>query len=127
VGGVNPAIQLAAALDRRGISVSVDLDRVIVHAGRGQRMIIRPRASGVRAHDYGRDWSWHYGDESGRHPRGDFEGAAETVETFLRDLPELADSTLLYRMDHMGWTQEEELKEALARAPDPAPPDAPPP
>jgi hypothetical protein len=30
-------------------------------------------------------------------------------------------------MDHMGWTQEEELKEALARAPDPAPPDAPPP
>ncbi len=47
MGGVNPTIQLAAALDRRGISVTVDLDRIRVHIHRREHMVIRPRTEGV--------------------------------------------------------------------------------
>jgi hypothetical protein len=47
MGGVNPAIQLAAALDRRGIRVSLDLDRVRVHIQAQETMTIKPRTGGI--------------------------------------------------------------------------------
>ncbi len=116
MGGVNPTIQLAAALDRRGVTVSIDLDRVHVHIQGRERVIIQPRTEGLKTHDYGREWSWHYGGDAGRHPRDDYEGAAEAVEQFLRNMPGLAETALLYRMNHMGWSFEQETREALERA-----------
>ncbi len=116
MGGVDPTIQLAAALDRRGVSVSIDFDRVRVHLREFKYIVIRPRTEGVKVHDYGREWSWTYGGEAGRHPRDDYEGAADAVEKFLRNLPALAETALLYRMDHMGMSFEEETQEALERA-----------
>ncbi len=116
MGGVNPTIQLAAALDRRGVAVSIDFDRVRVHLGEFKYIVIRPRTEGVKVHDYGREWSWTYGGEAGRHPRDDYEGAANAVERFLRNLPGLAETALLYRMEHMGMSFEEETQEALDRA-----------
>ncbi len=116
MGGVDPTIQLAAALDRRGVTVSIDFDRVRVHLGEFKYIVIRPRTKGVKLHDYGREWSWTYGGEAGRHARDDYEGAADAVEKFLRNLPGLAETALLYRMEHMGMSFKEETQEALDRA-----------
>jgi hypothetical protein len=111
MGSVDPAVQLAAALDRRGVTVSAGQGRVIVHLGGFEEFTIR--ASGIRARGYGREWAWRYGSEAGRHPRDDWEGAAEAVGKFLHGLPELTGTALLYRMDHMGWTGEQEIEEKL--------------
>jgi hypothetical protein len=117
MGGVNPTIQLAAALDRRGVTVSVDFENVRIHLGSYREyIVVQPRASGINVHDIGRYWFWNYGGEAGKHPRDDYEGAAEAIEKFLRSGPGLADTRLLYRMDHMGWTFEQETREALERA-----------
>jgi hypothetical protein len=117
MGGVNPTIQLAAALDRRGVTVSVDVESVRIHIG-GYReyIVVQPRASGINAHDIGRYWFWNYGGEADKYPRDDYEGAADAIEKFLRNTPGLAATRLLYRMDHMGWTFEQETQEALERA-----------
>jgi hypothetical protein len=116
MGGVNPTIQLAAALDRRGITVSIYFDRVKVRFHGHERMVIRPRTEGVKPCDYGREWTWHYGGDAGRHPRDDYEGTADAVEQFLRKMPALAETALIYRMNHMGWTFEQETQEALEQA-----------
>ena len=116
MGGVNPTIQLAAALDRRGISVSVDLDRVRVHIQGREKMIIERRTSGIPVCRYGREWSWDYGGRSGTHPVSDHEGAADAIEAMLRGLPGLAGTPLRYRMDHMGQTFEQEDQESLEAA-----------
>ncbi len=55
MSGVNPTIQLAAALDRRGVTVSIDLDRVRIHLGEFKYIVIKPRTEGVKVHDYGRE------------------------------------------------------------------------
>jgi hypothetical protein len=116
MGGVNPEIQLAAALDRRGITVSVDLDRINIHLG-GYReyIVVGGWAPRVETHDIGRYWFWDYVGKAGKHPRDDFEGAADAIEKFLRDIPGLADTRLLYRMNHMGWTWRQEEDEILER------------
>jgi hypothetical protein len=116
MGGVNTAIQLAAALNRRGISVSLDQRGVIVHIHLQETMLISPHNRGPRPYTYGREWYWEYGGQDGRHHSGDWEGAADAVEKFLRSQPGMKDTALLYRMDHMGWTREEETQEALERA-----------
>jgi hypothetical protein len=116
VGGVNPVVQLAAALDRRGVTVSVDGDRVRVHLGGFTYIVIKPLTEGVAPHEYGREWCWQYGGGAGRHPVGDYEGAAEAIVKFLRGVPALAGSALIYRMDHMGMSWAEETQEALDRA-----------
>jgi len=108
MGGVNPVIQLAAALDRRGITVSIDGDRVHVHIGPRERMAIRRRAEGIPSHQLGREWSWQHGAQAGCHPVTDYEGAADAVEKALRGMPDLAGTSLLHRMDHLGWTWEQE-------------------
>jgi hypothetical protein len=79
-------------------------------------MVIQPRTEAVKTHDYGREWTWHYGGDAGRHPRDDYEGAAEVVEQFLRNMPGLAETVLLYHTNHMGWSSERETQEALERA-----------
>jgi hypothetical protein len=114
MGGVDPALQLAAALDRRGITASTDLDRVRVHLG-GYReyIVIRSWAPRINTHDIGRYWFWDYLGDIGQHPNDDYEGAADAIEKFLRDIPGLADTRLLYRMDHIGWTREQEEEELL--------------
>jgi hypothetical protein len=56
------------------------------------------------------------GDESCRHPRGDYEGLAAAFEKYLRERPEFAQTRVLYRMNHMGWTWQEEDQEALDQA-----------
>jgi hypothetical protein len=117
MGGVNPTIQLAAALDRRGVTVSVDVDSVRIHLGSYREyIVVQPRASGMQVHNIGRYWFWDYGGEADKYPRDDYEGAADAIEKFLRNTPVLAASRLLYRMDHMGWTFEQETQEALERA-----------
>lgn len=79
-------------------------------------MVIKPRTEGVKTHQIGQEWSWSYGGESGLHPIDDYEGAAEAIEKTLRSLPALADTGLLYRMNHIGWTWAQESEEALERA-----------
>jgi hypothetical protein len=116
MGGLNPAIQLAAALDKRGITVSIDGDRVHAHIGYRNHMIIKPCTEGVKSHQFGREWSWSHGGESGLHPRGDYDGAAQAIDKTLRSLPALEDTRLLYRMNHIGWTWAQESDEALERA-----------
>lgn len=116
MGGVNPAIQLAAALDRRGVTVSIDHDRVRIHLG-GYReyIVIQGFASRAKIHDTGRNWYWDHLVETGQHPVDDYEGAADAIEKFLRDIPGLAGSHLLYRMNHIGWNCEQEEDEILGQ------------
>lgn len=48
MGGVNPTIQLAAALDRRGVTVSLDGERVLVHLGTYRKyIVVEPRSDAV--------------------------------------------------------------------------------
>lgn len=116
MGGVNPTIQLAAALDRRGITVSVDGERINIHLGTpGKHIVVGGWAPRVDPCDIGRYWFWDYAGTAGQHPRDDFEGAADAIEKFLRHIPGLGDTRLLYRMDHMGWTGEQEIGEILQR------------
>ena len=116
MSGVNPAIQLAAALDRRGISVSVDGERINIHLGTPRNyIVVQGWAPRVYPCDIGRYWFWDHAGKAGSHPRDDFEGAADAIEKFIRDDPGLADTRLLYRMDHIGWTGEQETEEILAR------------
>lgn len=117
MGGVNPMIQLVAALDRRGMTVSIDVDRVLIHLG-GYReyLLIQPRSDAVPITEWGHNWFWRYGGRAEcSHPRDDYEGAADAIEKFLRDIQGLADTRLLYRMNHMGWTFEQEGEEILER------------
>jgi hypothetical protein len=116
MAGMNRAIQLAAALDRRGVTVSVDLDRVRIHLG-GYReyIVVQGHESRVKIHDIGRNWFWDYLGEAGQHSVDDYEGAADAIEKFLRDIPGLAGSHLLYRMNHIGWNCEQEEDEILER------------
>jgi hypothetical protein len=116
VGGVNPTIQLAAALDRRGITVSIDLDRIRVHIHGHEQMVIQPRTEGVKPHDYGREWFWKYGGDFGTHPRDDIEGMADAVLKFILDGYAFGGTTLRYRIDHMGMTFQQETQEVLDRA-----------
>jgi hypothetical protein len=116
MGGVNPGIQLAAALDRRGVTVSVDQARINIHLGRPrQYIVVQGWAPRVETLDIGQYWFWDYAGRSGKHPIDDFEGAADAIEKFLRDIPGLDDTRLLYRMKHMGRTQEQEIEEILER------------
>ena len=119
MGGVNITIQLAAALDRRGVRVSIDLDRVVVHIDGRDKMVIKTQ---TRGENRWREWSWEYGQKMGEHPLNDYEGAAEAVENFLRSQPGLGETPLLYRMNHMGWTWKQEGDEILQRAPGTDPP-----
>jgi hypothetical protein len=65
----------------------------------------------------GRHWFWRYaGRAECSHPSDDYEGAADAIEKFLRDIPGLGDTRLLYRMNHMGWTFWQETEEILERA-----------
>jgi hypothetical protein len=116
LGGVNPTIQLAAVLDRRGITVSVDGERINIHLGTPRKyIVIQGWAPRVDPCDIGRYWFWDYAGKAGQHPRDDYEGTADAIEKFIRDDPGLADTRLIYRMNHMGWTQEQEMKEILER------------
>jgi hypothetical protein len=117
MGGVNQALQLAAALDRRGVSVHVDGERVFIHLGQLRKYIaVEPRSDSVPVTEWGRHWFWHYaGRAECSHPSDDYEGAADAIEKFLRDIPGLEGTRLLYRMDHMGWTFQQETEEILER------------
>ncbi len=115
MGGVNPTIQPAAASDRRGVTATIDLDRLRVHIDTGDHMLIKPLTEGRKPGDYGREWTWAYGGRAGTHPRDDYERAADAVVTFLTSDPALDDTARRYRVDHMGMSFEEETNEALAR------------
>jgi hypothetical protein len=115
VGGVNPAIQLAAALDRRGISVSLDYEWVVIHIQGQERIVVGRRTEGVKPYQIGREWAWSYADEWGVHPVKDYEGAAEAIEEMLRSIPSLAETALLWRMDFMGLSFEQESQARLER------------
>lgn len=111
MGDVNHKLQLAAALDRRGITATVEWQQVIVRIGSNLKsMTIRYAVHGPLR------WVWSYLGRDGTYPGGDFEGAAEAIEAFLRALPGMAGTELLYRMDHIGMTWRQETEEALARA-----------
>lgn len=111
MGSVNPTLQLAAALDRRGITTLLNQGQLAVRIGRDSSpMPIKPAILGEPR------WTWTYCAKDGSHPCDDYEGTAETIEKFLRDIPALADTELLYRMDHMGWTMQQEGDELLQRA-----------
>ena len=97
---MNPVIQLAAALDRRGVTVSIDGDWLRVHlGGYREHIIISRQARGVEPWDIGRNWLWEHGGKSGTHPISDHEGAAAAIEAFLRADRGLAGTALLRRMD----------------------------
>jgi hypothetical protein len=118
MGGVNPTIQLAAALDQRGVTVSLDGDRVLIHLGTYRKyIVVEPRSDAVPATEWGRHWFWRCaGRAECSHPSDDdYEGAADAIEKFLRDIPGLGDTRLLYRMNHMGWTFWQETEEILER------------
>lgn len=117
-GRVNPTIQLAAALDRPGVTVSLDGARVLIHLGTYRKyIVVEPRSDAVPVTEWGRHRFWHYaGRAECSHPSDDYEGAADAIEKFLRDIPGLGDTRLLYRMNHMGWTFRQETEEILERA-----------
>ena len=112
VRGVDYWLQLAAALDRRGITVKIDVNQVIVRIGRDNA----PITIGYDNHLHPERWHWSYLGRDGTHPIGDFDGAAQAVEEFLRATPGLAGTELLHRMNHMGMTFQQETDEILARA-----------
>ena len=112
MGGVDHWLQLAAALDRRGITVTVEVNQVIVRIGAGNA----PMRIGYDNHLHPRRWRWSYLGREGSHPMGDFDGAAQAVEEFLRAQPGLAGTELLLRMNRMGMTFQQETEEILARA-----------
>jgi hypothetical protein len=117
MGGVNPTLQLAAALDRRGITASVEDDRVFIHLGRlREYIVVEGWSDAVPVTEWGRHWFWHYaGRAECSHRSDDYEGAADAIGKFLRDIPGLEDTRLLYRMNHMGWTFRQETEELLER------------
>jgi hypothetical protein len=117
MGGVNPVLQLAAALDRRGVTASVESNRVFIHLGKPRQYIeVQAHSGAVPCTEWGRHWFWRYaGQAECSHPSDDYEGAADAIEKFLRDIPGLADTRLLYRMNHIGWTGEQEAEEILER------------
>ena len=112
MGGVDYWLQLAAALDRRGITVKIDVNQVIVRVGAGNA----PMIIGYDNHLHPQRWHWAYHGRDGTHPIGDFDGAAQAVEEFLRAQPGLAGTELLHRMNRMGMTFQQETEEILARA-----------
>jgi len=108
MAGVNHALQLAAALDRRGITTLLNQGHLAVRIGRdSDPMPIKPANSGTRR------WIWSYHGNDGAHASDDYEGTADAIEKFLRATPALAGTELLYRMDHMGWTMQQEGDELL--------------
>lgn len=117
MGGVNPTLQLAAALDRRGVTASVDGQRVFIHLGKlRQYIVVEAHSDAVPVTEWGRHWFWRYaGRAECSHPSDDYEGAADAIEKFLRDIPGLEDTRLLHRMNHIGWTGEQEIEEILER------------
>src|SRR6266487_3378475 len=56
VGGVNPTIQPAAALDRRGVPATIDLDRLRVRIDTGDHTLITPVTKARKPGDYGQEW-----------------------------------------------------------------------
>lgn len=103
-GQVNPVIQLAAALDRRGVMVSIDDGyRLLVHlGGYREHIVIARQVRGVALCDIGKTWLWEHGGKSGTHPASDHEGAAAAIEAFPRADPGLVGTALLRRMDKYG-------------------------
>ncbi len=116
MGGVNPTLQLAAALDRRGVTARVQYDRVRVWIENSDHMIIEPATKGRKPHEYGRYWWWEYGGNSGEHSRDDYEGAAEAVVKFLLADPALKDTRCVYRIANMGKSFQQETDALLERA-----------
>ncbi|HEX9356360.1 MAG TPA: hypothetical protein VF933_21400 [Streptosporangiaceae bacterium] len=78
----DPALQLAAALDKRGLNVSAHRGIVLVWIEGAPPMMITPY--GKTTNDYGHNWSWHYAGATATHPRNDTPGAAQAVTQFLR-------------------------------------------
>ena len=112
---MNPVIQLAAALDRRGVTVSVDDDGLRIHrGGYRQYILVSRQVRGVAAWDIGKNWQWEYGGRSGTHPIDDHEGAAAAIEAFLRADKGLASTALLRRMDKHAADQNGDARSAPA-------------
>lgn len=101
---MNPVIQLAAALDRRGMTVSIDGgDRLLVHlGGYREHILIGRQVRGIAPQDIGKSWLWEHGGKSGTHPVSDHDGAAAAIGAFLRAGPGLAGTALVRRMDKFG-------------------------
>lgn len=116
MGGANVTLQVAAALDRRGITAWADNQEVVVLIDHdGTKMRIRRRKYGRKPNPP--EWEWgSEGDDLYRHPLDDYEGLAAAFEKYVRDNPEFAGTRVLYRMNHMGWTWQEEDQETIEKA-----------
>ncbi len=71
------------------VTVSLDGDRVLIYLGTYRKyIVVEPGSDAVPATEWGRHWFWHYaGRAECSHPSDDYEGAADAIEKFLRDIP----------------------------------------
>jgi len=115
VGGVNPTIQPAGALDRRGVPATIDLDRLRVRIDTGNHMLITPVTKACKPGDYGQSGGGPTA-AALAHIRSTTAKARPTrLVEFLTSDPALDDTACRYRIAHMGMSFEEETNEALAR------------
>jgi hypothetical protein len=101
MNGLDPAIQLAAALDRRGVTVTIHREWVRVWLREYEYMVIRPSISGP-VHDMGKSWSWEHNGKYWSHPRDDWEGVAELVATYIAEDRAFVGTAARLRVDRMA-------------------------
>ena len=101
MNGLDPAIQLAAALDRRGVTVTIHWEWVSVWLGEFKRMVIRPSTSGPM-HDMGRKWTWEHNGNCWSHPRDDWDGVAEIVAGYIAKDPMFTNTAARLRVERMA-------------------------
>jgi len=82
--GANSAIQLAAALDRRGVTASIHWEWVYVWLRDCEPIVIKP-STRVPTHEVGRMWAWDHNGNYWSHPRDDWEGVAEIVANYIAE------------------------------------------
>ncbi len=99
--GANPVIQLAAALDRRGVTVSIYWEWVYVWLRDHERMVIKP-STRVPGHEIGRMWAWEHNGNYWSHPREDWEGAAEIVADYIGEDRAFVATAARLRVDRMA-------------------------
>ena len=87
----DPALQLAAAINRRQMTVRIDHSDVKVWIQEDHFLFIRMT-------DRGQSWAWEYDGTTRTCPVGDWEGLAETIAQFIADEPTLAATAARFRL-----------------------------
>ena len=99
--GANSAIQLAAALDRRGVTASIHWEWVYVWLRDCEPIVIKP-STRVPTHEVGRMWAWDHNGNYWSHPRDDWEGVAEIVANYIAEDRAFVATAARLRVDHMA-------------------------